>query len=155
MWSIWELLAVHQYRTALYKCQPTSFRSGFRATATSKMERFVIIVNGFQPLIIMTKCFILDVTAVLDPLWVSTEDLLHKNQGIFFIRRNINKVDSIETRRIVIAHLLPWSDLEKLKYTTLFQFTMIKFYRHFLIYKYNFTFRFNFNIYRLKKRYMS
>ena len=32
------------------------FRGGSRAAATSKMERFVIIVNGFQ-----------DVAAVLDP----------------------------------------------------------------------------------------
>ena len=43
--------------------------------ATSKMERFVIIVNGcfvlivngFQPLTIITKRSILDVVAVLDP----------------------------------------------------------------------------------------
>ena len=35
--------------------------------ATSKMERFVIIVNGFQPLTIITKRSILDVAAVLDP----------------------------------------------------------------------------------------
>ena len=35
--------------------------------ATSKMERFVIIVNGFQALIITTKRSILDVAAVLDP----------------------------------------------------------------------------------------
>ena len=31
------------------------------------MERFVIIVNGFQPLTIMSKRSILDVGAVLDP----------------------------------------------------------------------------------------
>ena len=31
------------------------------------MERFVIIVNGFQPLTIITKRSILDVAAVLDP----------------------------------------------------------------------------------------
>ena len=31
------------------------------------MERFVIIVNGFQPLTIITKRSILDVPAVLDP----------------------------------------------------------------------------------------
>ena len=31
------------------------------------MELFVIIVNGFQPLTIITKCFIFDVAAVLDP----------------------------------------------------------------------------------------
>ena len=42
-------------------------RGGSRAPATSKMERFVIIVNGFQPLTIITKRSILDVAATLDP----------------------------------------------------------------------------------------
>ena len=53
-------------------------RGGSRAAATSKMERFVIIVNGFQSLTIITKrsiCrlllsvyySILDVAAALDP----------------------------------------------------------------------------------------
>ena len=42
-------------------------RGASRTTATSKMERFVIIVNGFQPLTNMTKRSILDVAAVLDP----------------------------------------------------------------------------------------
>ena len=37
------------------------------AAATSKMERFVIILNGFQPLTIITKRSILDVAAALDP----------------------------------------------------------------------------------------
>ena len=41
-------------------------RGGSRAAATSKMERFVIIVNGFQPLTIITKSSILDVAAFLD-----------------------------------------------------------------------------------------
>ena len=35
----------------------------------------------------------------------------------FYVRRNNNKYDSIETRRIEIAHLLPWSDLENCMYT--------------------------------------
>ena len=35
--------------------------------ATSKMESFVIIVNGWKPLTIITKCSILDVEAALDP----------------------------------------------------------------------------------------
>ena len=35
--------------------------------ATSKMERFVIIVKGFQPLTIITKRSILDFAAVFDP----------------------------------------------------------------------------------------
>ena len=42
-------------------------RGGSRAAATSKMERFVIIVNGFQPLTIITKRSTLDAAAVLDP----------------------------------------------------------------------------------------
>ena len=42
-------------------------RGGSRAAATSKMERFMIIVNGFQPLIIITNRSILDVVAALDP----------------------------------------------------------------------------------------
>ena len=53
---------------------------------------------------------------------------------------NNNKFDSIETGCIVIADLLPWSDLEKCMYITLFWLMMIKFYRHYLFYKYNFTF---------------
>ena len=32
------------------------------------MERFVIIVNGSQPLTIITKRFMFDVAAVVDPL---------------------------------------------------------------------------------------
>ena len=46
-------------------------RGGSRTTATSKMELFVIIVNGFQPLTIITKCSMLDVAAVLDPPLIS------------------------------------------------------------------------------------
>ena len=42
-------------------------RGGSRAAATSKMERFVIIVNGFQPLTIIIKRSILDVAAALHP----------------------------------------------------------------------------------------
>ena len=40
---------------------------GSRNAATSKMEHFVIIVNGSKTLTIITKSSILDVAAVLDP----------------------------------------------------------------------------------------
>ena len=43
------------------------FRGGSRAAATSKIERFVAIVKGWKPLTIITKCFILYVSAALDP----------------------------------------------------------------------------------------
>ena len=42
-------------------------KGGSRSAATSKMERFVIIVNGFQLLTIITKDSILDVAVALDP----------------------------------------------------------------------------------------
>ena len=42
-------------------------RGGSRTTATSKTEHFVIIVNDFHTLAIITKCSILDVVAVLGP----------------------------------------------------------------------------------------
>ena len=42
-------------------------RGGFKTAATSKMERFVIIVNGWKPLTIITKRTILDVAGALDP----------------------------------------------------------------------------------------
>ena len=42
------------------------YRGGSRSAATSKMERFVIIVNGWKPLTIIEKRSILDVAAVLD-----------------------------------------------------------------------------------------
>ena len=54
-------------------------RGGSRTAATSKIERFVIIVNGWkpltiitkQPLTIITKRSILDLAAVLDPPLIS------------------------------------------------------------------------------------
>ena len=45
----------------------TRDRGGSRTAATYKMDRIVIIINSFQPLTIITKRFILDVAAVLDP----------------------------------------------------------------------------------------
>ena len=48
-------------------CILSSTRAGSRAAATYKMERFVIIVNGWKPLTIITKRSILDVAAALDP----------------------------------------------------------------------------------------
>ena len=42
-------------------------RGGSRAAATSKIERFIIIVTGWNGLTIITKRSILDVAATLDP----------------------------------------------------------------------------------------
>ena len=43
-------------------------RGRSRTASTSKMELFVITVNGWKPLTIVTRSSILDVAAVLDPL---------------------------------------------------------------------------------------
>ena len=42
-------------------------RGGSRAAGTFKMECFVIIVDGWKPLTIITKHSILNVAAALDP----------------------------------------------------------------------------------------
>ena len=47
--------------------QNTRLRGGSKAAATSRMEHFVIIVNGFHPLTIIIKRSILDVAVALDP----------------------------------------------------------------------------------------
>ena len=41
-------------------------RGGSRTAATSKMELFAIIVNGWKPLNIITNPSIVDVAAILD-----------------------------------------------------------------------------------------
>ena len=46
-------------------------RGRSRTAATSKVELFVIILNGFQPLSMITKSSSLDVAAVLDPPLIS------------------------------------------------------------------------------------
>ena len=65
------------------------------------------------------------------------------------MRRNNDKVDSIETGRVVNAHLLPWSDQEKCTYITLFKLLMMKFYCHYLIYKYYFNCLLFWTVYKL------
>ena len=44
-----------------------TFRGGSRTDAASKVELFVILVNGWKPLTIITKSSTLDVAAALDP----------------------------------------------------------------------------------------
>ena len=64
---------------------------GSRTAGTSKMVRFVIIVNGFQPLTIITKHSILDFAAVLDPPLITctwTFSMLFKIFRSFFKRKS-------------------------------------------------------------------
>ena len=61
-----------KYRPAKLRIR-TLFRGASRTGATSKIERFLTIVNGFQPLNIITKPSILDVAAALDPPLLFTQ----------------------------------------------------------------------------------
>ena len=79
-----------------------AIRGGSRTAATSKIERFVIIVNGFQPLTIITKRSILDVAAVLDPplamilynIWLKTPSCSNRGFPCFIINsRNFYVLD--------------------------------------------------------------
>ena len=60
--SVYQLVNCNVFPRFTYQA-----RGGSRAAATSKMERFVIIVNGWKSLTVITKCSILDVAAALDP----------------------------------------------------------------------------------------
>ena len=62
---------------------------GSRTAAASKMELFVIIVNGFEPLTIITKCSILDIAAVLNPPLVGWAGVRRGRRNcIFFKQKN-------------------------------------------------------------------
>ena len=65
----------------------TRFRGGSRAAATSKMESFVIIVNGWEPLTIITKNSILDVATVLDSPLRPFRLLANRRIKCGFVRR--------------------------------------------------------------------
>ena len=49
------------------KFENTKLRDGSGTAASSEIERFVIIANGWKPLTIIAKRSILDVASVLDP----------------------------------------------------------------------------------------
>ena len=63
------------------------FRGGSRAAATSKMEWFMTIVNGWKPLTIIAKLSILDVAAALDPPLIL-------RQGIMMIIFHETQIDT-------------------------------------------------------------
>ena len=67
-------------------------RGGSRAAATSKMKCFVIIVNGWMPLTIITKHFILDVAAALDPSLLETELLDFHLMTVAIMRKIFKKL---------------------------------------------------------------
>ena len=114
-WSLFRAFAIITLKKlfqALWSCSIILFRSGSRTAATSKMERFVIIVNGWKPLTIITKCSILDVAVVLDPpllfVLIYVEEL-----------KNIKVQHNVQLWRFV--HMLNF--LKLIKFTALFHFS--------------------------------
>ena len=60
--QLWTAASVTNFSLIVF-----SLSDKFHHSSQSKMELFVIIVNSWKQLTIVTKCFILDVAAVLDP----------------------------------------------------------------------------------------
>ena len=94
---------------------------GSRAAATSKMERFLIMVNGFQPLTIITKRSILDIAAVLDPPRheklkfhpISSRELLWKSSKFPKLIGNCAFPQKFHTRKlgeILVFHAVVYAD---------------------------------------------
>ena len=82
------------YRPAKLRIR-TLFRGASRGAATSKIERFVTIVNGFQPLTIITKRSILDAAAALDPPLLFTQSNVKwkaKNSELYNIHWKMFKI---------------------------------------------------------------
>ena len=75
-------------------------RGGSTAAATSKMKCFVIIVNDFKPLTIITNQSILDVAAALDPpLMMSNQSIL---SALDCLEKNA-KTENVDSRHAMIV----------------------------------------------------
>ena len=70
-------------------------RGGSRTAATSKVELLVIIVNGFQPLSIITKSSTFDVAAVLDPPLIQ-ENMGHRKPVFWHILYSVVLLRTLE-----------------------------------------------------------
>ena len=73
-------------------------RGGSRTAATCKLERFVIIVNGFQPLTIITKRSILDVAVVLDPP-LEIVEIPHYDSNKFKFQQNCSLLETLKSEK--------------------------------------------------------
>ena len=88
-------------------------RGRSRTYATSKMELFVIIVNGLQPLTIITKCSILNVAAVLDPSLVIMMKFLNGSTYLLFFFCMINTMIFFNRREFDGTFLLRRNTFQK------------------------------------------
>ena len=115
-------------------------RCGSRIVEISKMEPFVIIVNGFQPLTIITKRSILDAAAVLYPSLGMIKPLqkIMKNTNItaqkmkFSIKDFFSKCDQIRSFLRIWSHVLKKSLMENFIFSAVHTATYLK-YRTFTV----------------------
>ena len=95
---------------------------GSRAAATSKMERFVTVVNGFQPLTIMTKRSVLDVAAALDLPLILNAALINFNFKLYvqtvsnrILEKSYCKFNEfmlLDSRFYIFLHLMNYLNLQ-------------------------------------------
>ena len=76
MTNVAKVICLEYSSTLILDNQLLIAEAGSRTVATSKMEPFVIIINGSMALTVITKRSILDVAAVLDPPLNCVEILL-------------------------------------------------------------------------------
>ena len=80
-------------RAYFYTKVGDTIRGGSRAAATSKVELFVIIINRWKPLTIITKSSTLDVAAVLDrPLTIMLLQAWESHNAFVFHASNPDKI---------------------------------------------------------------
>ena len=97
LWSSISLL--QQIQKTWFFALSSIVRGGSRAAATSKMEHFVIIVNGWKPLTIITKYSILDVAAALEFNKIGAK--------VMILMSGINDIDVINTT-------YKWANIKKI-----------------------------------------
>ena len=79
-------------------------RGGSKTAATSKIELFVIILNGWKPLTIITKCSIFDAAAALDPpLKVISQHVIN---SLIFIDKIRNFVLLFKMRPLIASYII-------------------------------------------------
>ena len=103
--TAWQIVEI-KFRLKWRK-EITVIRYRSRTAEPSKMEHFVIIVNRWKPLTIITKCSILDVATVLDHHWwryftnYSSNRQLGTTKFLYFWNQRLNLENLDEQRRLV------------------------------------------------------
>ena len=99
---------LHNYKS--YGIEYSHFRKLLNSSAMNVKNNYRKTTRSFLPAAQFVTSLNVKIVRTFTSFWPRK----------IYITRDNNKVDSIETGLIVIADFLPWSDLEKCMYTTLF-----------------------------------